>query len=185
MSQVVDEDPWLGTLERFPIALHARASLVFDMNTDTLQRTLVHCLCQLQESIGTMELSLSDHPGYLDGTVGFRVGVGNREGCDILDAREEERVLRRIEERGTFPLLDFSLDLHYRVQGPGKHRVQRDRYLTRMSFQQNRVELLLHHLKGLKRVQPDELVHLLLSLVNTELARKGYTEVELETLQTD
>jgi len=132
-----------------------------------------------------MELSLSDHPGYLDGTVGFRVGVGNQNSFDILDPQEEDRVLRRIEAKGVFQTLDFSLDLHYKVRGPSKHRVQRDRYLTRMSFQPDRVELLIHHLKGLKRVQPDELVHFLISLLNMELAKKGYTEVELETLQTD
>jgi len=132
-----------------------------------------------------MQLSLSAHPGYLDGTVGFRVGVGNHEGFDILDSREEDRVLRRLEARGVFQTLDFSLDLHYKVRGPSKHRVQKDRYMTRMSFQPDRVELLIHHLKGLKRVQPDELVHFLLSLLNKELAKKGYREVELETLQTD
>ncbi len=185
LSQVIDEDPWLGILERFPSVLHARASLAYDMNTDTLQRAFVHCLCQLQESIRSMELSLSDHPGYLDGTVGFRVGVGNQNSFDILDPQEEDRVLRRIEAKGVFQTLDFSLDLHYKVRGPSKHRVQRDRYLTRMSFQPDRVELLIHHLKGLKRVQPDELVHFLISLLNMELAKKGYTEVELETLQTD
>ncbi len=182
MGQVLDEDPWLGMVEHFPTVLHARASLVYDVNPDTLQRALLHCLLQLTESVRTMQLSLSDHPGYLDGSVGFRVGVGNQDGFDILDAREEDRVLRRIEARGAYQTLDLSLDLHYKVQGG--HRAQRDRYLARLSFQPGRVELLVHHLKGLKRVQPDELVHLLLNLVNTELAQKGYGEVELEKLQT-
>src|SRR5437867_6180832 len=178
MSQTIDDDPSLGTLERFPTVLHARASLVFDMKPDTLQRAIIHSLYSLQESRRSLELSLSDHPGYLDGSVGFRVGVGNQDGFDILNAKEEERVLRRIEERGAFPQLDFSLDLHYKAEGDRKHRVQRDRYLTRMTFREDRLELLVHHLKGLRRIQPDELIHFLLSLVNTELAKKGHMEVE-------
>lgn len=183
LGLVVDEDPWLGMIERFPTALHARASLVFDLNPDTFQKALIECLCQLQESIRTIELSLSDHPGYLDGTVGFRVGVGDQDGFDLLDKRVEDRVLRRIAAQGAFQTLDLSLDLRYKVKGSGRHRVQRDRYLTRMSFQTGRVELLIHHLKGLKRIQPDELVRLLVSLMNRELSNKGYQDVEIETLE--
>src|SRR5712692_10254642 len=83
LSQVLDEDPWLGSIRRFPPVLHARASLVYDVTIETLQKTLVRCLMQLQMSTRTIELSLSDQPGYLDGTVGFRVGVGNDDGFDI------------------------------------------------------------------------------------------------------
>jgi len=185
LSQVLDGDPWLGTIEDFPTVLHARASLIYDITTETLQKTLLRCLRQLQQSVRTIELSLSDYPGYLNGTVDFKVGIGNRDGFDILNAREEDRVLRRILARGVFPTLDFSLDLQYRVQATGRHRVARDRYLTRLSFQPGGAELLVHHLKGLRRVQPNELVHLLVSITNTELAKKGYGEVELETMQTD
>jgi hypothetical protein len=185
LRQVLDADPWLGTIQQFPTVLHARASLVYDVTAETLQKTIIRCLMQLQESIRTMELSLSDLPGYLDGTVGFRVGVGNHDGFDILDAHEEDRVLRRIIAQGVFPALDFSIDLHYKVQAAGRHRVARDRYLVRLSFQTGRAELLVHHLKGLKRVEPSELAQFLVSITNAELVKKGYGEVELEESKTD
>ena len=95
-----------------------------------------------------------------------------------------ERVLRRIVERGPFQTLDFALDLHYKTTG-GRHRVRNDRYLTRASFQLGRVELLIHHLKGLRRVQPDELVQFLLAHVNAELAEKGYSEIEMEAVEAE
>jgi hypothetical protein len=182
LSLTIEQDPWLGTIEHFPTVLHARASLVYDVNPDTLQRVLVHSLYQLQHSSTSIELSIADHPGSLRGIVGFKAGIGNGEGFDILDRNEEERVLRRIVERGPFQTLDFALDLHYRTTG-GTHRVRIDRYLTRVSFQPGRVELLIHHLKGLKRVQPDELVQFLLALVNTELAEKGHSKIEMETVE--
>jgi hypothetical protein len=185
LSQVLDEDPRLGTIERFPSVLHARASLVYDMKAETLQKALVHSLSGLQESIRAIQLSLSDQPGYHDGTVGFRVGVGNQDGFDILDVHAEDRVLRRIIGQGVFQMLDFSLEIQYKVKGSGRHRVQRDRYLARMSFQPERAEVLIHHLKGLRRIQPDELVRFLLSITNAELAKRGYGEVELETLESD
>lgn len=185
MSQVLDEDPWLGSIRRFPPVLHARASFVYDVTIETLEKTLIRCLMQLQESTRTIELSLSDRPGYLDGTVGFQVGVGNDDGFDILDAREEDRVLRRILAQGFLPILDFSLDLRYKIQSTSRHRVARDRYLTRLAFQPGRAELLVHHMRGLKRVDPGELIRLLLSITNAELAGKGYGEIELEESHAD
>jgi hypothetical protein len=185
LSQAVDDDPWLGTITRFPTVLHARASLVYDVTNETLQKTLVRCLLQLQQSARPIELSLSDNAGYLDGTVRFRVGVGSNDGFDILDGSEEDRVLRRILAHGGFQTLDLSFDLQYKVKSPGKHRVARDRYLTRLTFQTGRAEMLVHHLKGLKRVDPGEMVRLLLGITNAELLSKGYGEVAVEESRTN
>jgi hypothetical protein len=184
LSLTINQDPWLGTIEHFPTVLHARASLVYDVNPDTLQRILVHSLYQLQQSSSSIELSIADYPGSIRGIVGFKAGIGNLDGFDTLDRNEEERVLRRIVERGPFQTLDFALDLHYKTM-EGGHRVRNDRYLTRASFQPGRVELLIHHLKGLRRVQPDELVQFLLALVNTGLAEKGYSEIEMEAVEAE
>ena len=185
LSQALDDDPWLGTVAKFPTVLHARASLVYDVTNETLQKTLVHCLLQLQQSIRPIELSLSDNAGYLDGTVHFRVGVGSNDGFDILDVSEEDRVLRRILANGVFQTIDLSFDLQYKVKSSGKHRVARDRYLIRLTFQTGRAELLVHHLKGLKRVDPGEMVQLLLEITNAELLSKGYGEIEMEESRTN
>ncbi len=185
LSQALDDDPWLGTVAKFPTVLHARASLVYDVTNETLQKTLVHCLLQLQQSIRPIELSLSDNAGYLDGTVHFRVGVGSNDGFDILDVSEEDRVLRRILANGVFQTIDLSFDLQYKVKSSGKHRVARDRYLIRLTFQTGRAELLVHHLKGLKRVDPGEMVQLLLEITNAELLNKGYGEIVMEESRTN
>jgi len=132
-----------------------------------------------------MELSPANPLGPVHGTVEFKAGIGNREGFDILDRNEEERVLRRIESRGPFETLDFTLELRYKIRSEESRRFLRDRYLARLSFQPERVEVLIHHLKGLKRVQPDELVQLLVSMVNSELTKAGYGKLESEILETD
>lgn len=179
MGQALDRDPWLGTVQQFPQVLHARASLQFDIATETFQKTLFHCLMDLQKKRRDLEISLSDHPGYQAGTMQLKVGVGNNDGFDILDANEVERVMRRITEQGVFPILDFSLDLRYRVQSLTRHRVAGDRYLVRFTFQVSRAEILVHHLQGLRRIDPGELVRLLLSVINARLVAKGYGEIEL------
>jgi len=177
-----DEDPWLGTLERFPTVYHARASWLYDINTESLQKAIFAGLRSLAQEKRSLEITVADIPGYHSGGVVFRFGVGNKDGFDILDDKEVERVIQRIEEKGTFRTLDLVLHLHYSVDDGKRHKVHQDQYLARLTFQPGRVELLLHHLKGVRRIPPDELVRILLSTTNRELSRNKYSELELESL---
>ena len=131
-----------------------------------------------------MELSLADHTGYLNGQATFKIGIGNGKVLDTLDAGEEDRVLRKTQNQGALPVLDVAVNIQYAVEGGKRHSVRGDRYIARMLFQQERLELLLHHWKGVRRVQPDELVRLLVSAVNTELRREKSPGLELEELRT-
>ncbi len=166
MNQSLDEDPWLGTLENFPTIYHARASWLYDINPEKK----------------SLEITVADIPGYQSGGVMFKFGVGNKDGFDILDDKEAERVIQRIEEKGTFRTLDLVFHLHYSVDDGKRHKVHQDQYLARLTFQPGRVEVLLHHLKGVRRIGPDELVRILLSATNHELNRNKYPELELESL---
>ncbi len=148
MNENLDEDPWLGTLEHFPTVYHARASWLYDINTESLQKAIFAGLRSLAQGKKTLEITVADIPGYQSGGVVFKFGVGNKDGFDILDDKEVKRVIQRIEEKGTF----------------------------------GRIELLLHHLKGVRRIAPDELVRILLSSINHELDRDKYPELELESL---
>jgi hypothetical protein len=163
LNESLDDDPWLGTLERFPTIYHARASWLYDINAESLQKAIFAGLRSLAQEKKSLDITVADIPGYQSGGVVFKFGVGNRDGFDILDDKEAKRVIQRIEEKGTFRTLDLVLHLH---------------------FQPGRVELLLHHLKGVRRIAPDELVRILLSTTNHELGRNKYPELELESLST-
>jgi hypothetical protein len=177
-----DDDPWLGTLERFPTVYHARASWLYDIETVSLQKAIFAGLRSLAQEKKPLDITIADIPGYQAGGVVFKFGVGNRDGFDILNDKEAERVIRRIEERGTFRTLDLVFHLHYFLDDGKRHKVHQDQYLARLTFQPGRVELLLHHLKGVRRIAPDELVRVILSALNHELERNKYSEVELESL---
>jgi len=182
MNQSLDEDPWLGTLENFPTIYHARASCLYDINTESLQKAIFAGLRSLAKEKKSLEITVADVPGYQSGGVMFKFGVGNKDGFDILDDKESERVIQRIEEKGTFRTLDLVFHLHYSVDDGKRHKVHQDQYLARLTFQPGRVEVLLHHLKGVRRIGPDELVRILLSATNHELSRNKYSELELESL---
>ena len=182
MNQSPDDDPWLGTLERFPTVYHARASWLYDINTENLQKAIFAGLRSLAQEKKSLDITVADIPGYQSGRVMFKFGVGNKDGFDILDDKEAERVIQRIEEKGTFRTLDLVFHLHYSVDDGKRHKVHQDQYLARLTFQPGRVELLLHHLKGVRRIAPDELVRILLSAINSDLSRNKYSELELESM---
>jgi len=182
LNRSLEDDPWLGSLESFPTIYHARASWLYDINTESLQRAIFAGLRTLAQKKKPLEITVADIPGYQSGGVAFKFGVGNKDGFDILDDKEAERVIQRIEEKGTFRTLDLVFHLHYSVNDTKRHKVHQDQYLARLTFQPGRVELLLHHLKGVRRIAPDELVRILLTATNHELSRNKYPELELETL---
>ena len=114
--------------------------------------------------------------------MGFKIGVGNGEGFDVLDAAEEKRILDRLENRGAFGALDLAFHLHYTIDDSLEHKLHEDHYLVRLVFQAGRVEVLVHHLKGIKRVEPVELVRLILERLNIELANKRLPQADLESV---
>ena len=178
------QDPWLGVVHSFPTVLHGRASVLFDVSRESLQKALVEALGSMLKLSVSRDISVADRVGYLPGRVWFRVGVGNGDGFDIFDTRERERILSRVENVGAFDLLDLLLRLHYSVDDGRVHRVRGDEYLVRLVFERERVELLLHHLKGVRRVEPGELVRMIVDALNVELRRQRYSEAELEQVST-
>ena len=182
MPTLLEEDPSLGTVDNFPTVLHARASFSFDINPESLQKALVSALASLRTNPKPREITIADRDGYLKGQLIFRPGIGNGDGFDVLDPKEEERVLHRIENRGSFSTLDLAIQLHYSVNDTGQHRVREDHYILRLVFQPGRVEVLVHHLKGVRRVEPDELIKIIIQELNVELTRDRYGQIELETI---
>ncbi len=118
----------------------------------------------------------------MKGQLTFRLGIGNGDGFDVLDSKEEERVLDRIENRGSFNTLDLAFQIHYSVNDNRQHRVHEDHYILRLVFHPGRVEVLVHHLKGVRRVEPDEMVRLIVDELNVELTRYRYGRIELEAV---
>jgi hypothetical protein len=183
LPSVVADDPFLGVIDNFPTVLHGRASFSFDINPESLQKALVSALASLRANPQPRDITVADRNGYVKGQLAFRLGIGNGDGFDVFDSEEVERVLHRIENRGPLNILDLLFQLHYSVSGDGPHRVHEDHYILRLVFQPGRVEVLIHHLKGVRRVEPDELLGLLIQELNVELTRNRYGEVKLESVQ--
>lgn len=149
------------------------------MHPESLQKALLYALISLLGRPMSREISVADRDGYSEGSAVFKVGIGNGEGFDILDRKEEERVLSRIENEGWFAKLDLVFHIHYGIGDGRVHKVHRDEYIVRMVFQQQSVELLLHHAKGVRRIEADELVKILVEALNSQLSRLRFSAVEI------
>ncbi len=183
MGPTVDDDPWLGALHQFPTVLHGRASFLYDVSQVSLQKCILSSLESLQKTPRTREITVADREGYSKGQLVFKIGIGNGDGFDALDEKEGERILERIENVGPFGTIDLTFHLRYLIEDGVRHRVHEDHYVVRLVFQPARVEVLVHHLKGIRRIEPDELVRLLIGQLNVELERNGYGVLELESVQ--
>ena len=171
-----DRDPWLGTLLEFPRVLHSSAIFTHEVNNDSLQKAVLKALHQISISRLPIELSLSDHQGYYHGAIAFRLGIGNGEAFDVFDQKEEERLLKRIENRGAFTALDLSFTASYSIRDQDRrHPVRADRFLARLIFRLDRLEIYVHHLRGIRRVRAEEIIELLVEHVNGELRRDGHS----------
>lgn len=91
--------------------------------------------------------------------------------------------MERIENGGPFGSVDLTFHLRYLIDDSVRHKVHEDHYLVRLVFQPARVEVLVHHLKGIRRIEPQELVRLLVGELNVELERNGYAALELESME--
>ena len=179
----MDDDPWLGAILQFPTILHGRASILYDVSRGSLQKCILSSLKSLQRKPLEREITVADRHGYSKGHVVFKIGIGNGDGFDAFDVKEHERILERIENGGPLGTIDMTFHLRYLIDDGVRHRVHEDHYIVRMVFQPARVEMLLHHVKGVRRIEPDELVHLMVGEFNVELKRSGYALLELESLE--
>jgi predicted MPP superfamily phosphohydrolase len=128
---------------------------------------------------------VADESGYIDSNVMLKVGIGNRESFDVLDRKEMNRLLARIEQLGSFQMLDLIFNIHYNVSDKKKiRRVHGDEYFFRLTFHPGMFEILLHHRKGIRRIDSDEIIQLLLDKLNEELARNKYSLLEIQTIAT-
>lgn len=179
-----DEDPWLGAILNFPTILHSKESLVHELNDSSLQRVLLKVLGTIASLRLPIKLSLSDHDGYFLGTVGFKIGIGNAEAFDVYDAKEQDRLLKRIESKGPFAALDLSFNASYSIHDNGRrHAVREDRFLARLIFRSGRMEVYVHHLRGMRRVRSDDVIDLLVEQINGELRQQGHTILRKELAQ--
>lgn len=162
-----------GVLESFPNVTHAKASIEFSTEVTELQKCVASAFRGFNSKTLETQISIAGRPGPVPGYTAFEAGVGDGDCFNFLDEKELKRLLSHIESGQPVRTLDFFLIVKYLQKDGTKSPIRFDRYLIRLSFAHQELDVKVFHEKGLRRMNPDEVVTLLIDDVNLELTKSG------------
>ncbi len=174
----------LGRFPGFPTRIHGKSTLSHRVEASLLQKALLKALRQMNQRVVDTLISIADRPGYFEGEMGYEVGIAEGECFNYLDDSEEKRVIDLVAERGPLPSLDTLIIVKYSVKNGRKHSLRFDWYLARLFFFPGEMEIHLFHEKGIRRVNPDELIAHVVDALNKELKVEDFPEVKISNMQT-
>jgi len=170
----------LGHYENFPTIPHAKAILLNDSPTETLQRTILKAFTQLntqeydQITISTVATNCK---------IGFEFGIAEGTSFNYLNMEEIER-FKRSWVKKTPVRLDFFCTVKYYLLTNSKKRkpLKFDYYLFRFIFGKPTVVLTVFHERGTRRLSIEELIEFLMKQINNELANMKSKPIKIETV---
>ena len=168
----------------FPQTIHGRAVLSYDTESINVQKVLTKVLKELNGLQLDTSISVADREGYFTGRIVFEVGVANRDYFICLDRLEERLINRIMAEQGILATIDFLILARYSIQDQKKHPIRMDSYLVRTIASEYSMELYLSHEKGIRRLNPDELIMMIARGLDRELKASYNASVKVESLRT-
>lgn len=167
----------------FPQTIHGRAVLRYDTESLNAQRILIKLLREFNRFQVHTSITLADREGYLEGQIAFEVGIANGDHFNYLDGLEERLVDEVIAKQGTLPIADFLIVLRYILKDHQRHPIRADSYLLRFISTEYTMEMYLFHEKGIRRVNPDELMGMIAKELNRQLRSTCNTSLKVEALR--
>ncbi len=167
----------------FPQTIHGRAVLSYDTESVNVQKILIKILRELNRFQVDTSITLAGREGYLEGKIAFEVGIANGNHFNYLDSLEERLINEVIEKQGTLPIADFLIVLRYMLKDRDRHPIRTDSYLLRFIASEYAMEMYLFHEKGIRRVNPDELIGMIAKELNRELRATYSASVKVEALR--
>jgi hypothetical protein len=90
-----------------------------------------------------------------------------------------------IAKQGALSIVDFLIVAKYQVRDHERHPVRRDSYLVRFIVaDQYSLEVYLSHEKGIRRLNPDELIMMIAKELDRELKASHNASLKIDQLRT-
>jgi len=172
----------LGTYLSFPTLIHGHVVLTHDVNVKVLQECVLQAIYKIgMERIET-KLSVADRPGYFPGESRFEVRIAEGQSFRRLDPRIR-RIIDYLRAKDGFSTFDYSLTIRYRIKDAMRHSLHCDKYVVRHIFFEDQMEIQLFHEKGIRRLNPDEVITMLVKRINDELGRRNEHQLKIEKMR--
>jgi len=173
----------LGIYPSFPTLIHGDAILTHDVDVTVLQECFVQAISKMNMETIEMKLSIADRSGYFPGETRFEVRIAEGSSFRCLDPRMKRRIIEYLRARGEFSTFDYSLTIRYRIKDDMRHSLHCDRYIVRHLFFEDQMEIQLSHEKGIRRLNPDEVITMLVKRINDELGRGNKRQLKIEKMR--
>lgn len=175
----------LGRYDDFPSITHGRAQITHEIPLDKLQRVVIWSLHKLNGRREASQISVADHPGTHQGEYSFQIGVADGSFFDYLNGREVKKLYDVLRSDKVFPALDFLIIVTYHYFREGRRVPLRfDRHLLRFIFYGNQMELLLFHMRGIRRMPLDELLGRVINKISQEVKRRRLKALRVGRVRT-
>jgi len=148
----------LGVYSSFPTLIHGDVILTHYVNLSVLQECVVQAIANMNVEKVETALSVADRSGYFLGETRFGT-------------------------RGGFSTFDYSLTIRYRIKDDMRHSLHCDKYLVRHLFFEDQMEIQLFHEKGIRRLNPDEVITMLVKRINDELGKRSERQLKTEKIR--
>jgi len=173
----------LGIYSSFPALIHGDAILTHNVNTAVLQECVVQAISRMNlEKIETA-LTVADRSGYFPGESKFEVRIAEGSSFRRLNSRMKRRIAQYLRARGELSTFDYSLTIRYKIKDGMRHSLHCDKYVVRHLFFENQMEIQLFHEKGIRRLNPDEVITLLVKRINDELGKGKQSQLKIERMR--
>jgi hypothetical protein len=175
----------LGIFANFSPIIHGTARIRFPCESTDAQHILLEVLKELNGHEEPRILSIADTEGEVSGRMGFEIGVGEGNYFVYLDEDTTADLIALLKSRRRPRPLDFLLILtyHYKKDGINKP-LKFDYHQLRFLFGQKLFDVILHHVKGTRRVPLDELLMMFLNRFDQRLQKLRLGSAKIEYIRT-
>jgi len=173
----------LGIYPSFPTLIHGDAMLTYDVNVTVLQECVVQAISNMNMEKIETTLSVADRFGYFPGETRFEVRIAEGSSFRSLNHAMKRRILEYLRSRGEFSTFDYSLTIRYRIKDDMRHSLHCDKYVVRHLFFEDQMEIQLFHEKGIRRLNPDEVITMLVKRINDELGKRDEHQLKIDKMR--
>ncbi len=176
----------LGKFVNFPsIIIHGTVKIRHKTSNTRLQRIIAEVLRDLNGYTVPQVLSIASLSGTHKGEVAFEVGVADGLDFKYMDVETFSELVRPLKSRKTFKVLDVLIIVLYHYTKNGKKiPLNFDHHLLRFTFKKGEFNAYLFHMKGIRRMPLDDLLHQIIDRIKGKMTKNQLKTFHIESFRT-
>ncbi len=179
------EEVRLGEFINFPETVHGRSIISFKIPVQKMQLAVIEAMFYMNGHKEPRLLSPSTLPKETKGVMGFEIGIADGIFFDNLDEETARGATEYFSLKSGYRILDFLVVTTYRYSREGRVLpLKFDHHLLRFFFNSGKIEVLLHHLQGTRRLPLDELLKIIFDELRRIVRRESLGKMKVESTRT-